>query len=93
MFDPHSNKLMVKIILGLVLGGSYAVVGLGLLLGLVAAGILTRFIASFLVGVSPLDPGVFSAIAAGTLLVAGFAGGVPAWRATRVDPRKALQEE
>jgi putative ABC transport system permease protein len=80
-------------ILGLVLGGSYLVVGLGLLFGLVAAGVLTRFISSFLVGVSPLDPGVFGVISAGTLVVAAVAGGLPAWRATRVDPRKALQEE
>ncbi len=80
-------------ILGLVLGGSFSVVGLGLLLGLGAAGVLTRFISSFLVGVSPLDPGVFCAIAVGTLSVAGLAGGIPAWRATRVDPRTALQEE
>jgi putative ABC transport system permease protein len=80
-------------ILGLVLRGAMLVSGLGLLLGLIAAGFLTRFLESSLVGVSPLDPTVFTGMALGAMLVAGAAACIPAWRAMLVDLRDAVTQE
>jgi putative ABC transport system permease protein len=46
-----------------------------------------------LYGVSARDPRVFVAVAALLALVALLATIIPAWRATRVDPRIAMRAE
>jgi ABC-type lipoprotein release transport system permease subunit len=46
-----------------------------------------------LFGVSPSDPSTYAAVAAALALVAVFAGALPAWRASRVEPREALQAD
>jgi putative ABC transport system permease protein len=76
------------------------VTGLGLKLTLigVAAGTglavaLARLISDFLFGVKPVDPATFAAVAAMLMCVALAACGLPAYRASRVDPMVALREE
>ena len=69
------------------------VAAIGIALGLVLAGFVTRSLALKLYDVAPLDPPTFAAV---TLLIAGAAlaaAFVPAWRATRVDPVVALRYE
>ena len=63
------------------------------LFGLVASVGAARLIRSMLCGTEPLDPAVFGAVAATLLLVAVLACMVPAWRASRLDPMKALRTE
>jgi ABC-type antimicrobial peptide transport system permease subunit len=66
---------------------------LGLVLGLAGAFAATRVIASLLFGVTTKDPFTFVAAAALLAIVALLACYVPAWRATKVDPLKALRYE
>ena len=59
---------------------------------LIAAG-AAHLIADLLLDVSPRDPAVFAAVAAGVLAVGTLASLWPALRASRVDPAEALRAE
>jgi predicted permease len=78
-------------ILWMVLAQSARLSLVGVGAGVIAAVGLTRLIARLLFGVATTDPVVYGAIAAVFLLVAAAASLGPAWRATRVDPVKALR--
>jgi predicted permease len=65
----------------------------GVALGLAGAAALTRVLARLLYDVSPTDPLTFGAAAALLLAAATAAGWVPARRAARVDPTRALQAQ
>ena len=67
--------------------------GIGLACGLVAAWLLTRVLASVLVGVGPTDFYAFAGALALFFAIAGVAAAVPAWRATRLNPTTALRQE
>lgn len=66
---------------------------LGLVLGLAASVAAARMIASMLYGTEALDGVVFAAVSGALLLVAALACAVPAWRASRLDPMRALRTE
>jgi len=80
-------------LLRLVLAAGLRVVGLGMILGLIAAFWLTRALNSMLVEVSAVDPIAFVAAVATLFLVSVAAILVPSLRATRLDPNIALQAE
>jgi macrolide transport system ATP-binding/permease protein len=72
-------------------GMTLGLVGLGI--GLLVALLLTPLMASVLVGVDPRDAATFGGISALLAAVVFFACYLPAHRATRVDPTKALRAE
>jgi len=80
-------------IVRLVLRQALALVAVGTALGLLGAASAARFVEPLLFRVSGTDPATYAAVGAALLLVAALAGSLPAWRATRVDPREALQAE
>ena len=65
----------------------------GLVLGLIAALVMTRLLAGILYGVAPTDPATFAAAIAATGIAAVAACWIPARRAGRADPAKSLQAE
>ena len=66
---------------------------LGIAVGLVAAYVLTRVIASLLFGVAPADPATFGGVALVFLAIAWLASYLPARRAASVDPIIAMRAE
>jgi ABC-type antimicrobial peptide transport system permease subunit len=67
--------------------------GTGVLVGLGTALLLTRFMAALLYATSPTDPATFAIVTLLLLGVAFAASYVPATRASRVDPARALRTE
>jgi ABC-type antimicrobial peptide transport system permease subunit len=80
-------------VLRLVLASAARVTVAGAILGLVAAAIVTRWIATLLFGVTPLDPVTFAMVAVVIGATAAAAAAVPAYRAARVDPVVTFREE
>jgi putative ABC transport system permease protein len=80
-------------VLGMVLSQGMAVAGIGLLLGMVGALALSRFLSSMLFEVGARDVIAFIAAPAVLGLVATAACTIPALRATRVDPARTLRQD
>ena len=80
-------------VLALVMKEVGLLVAAGAAIGLAAATVLSRFIESQLFGMKAADPLIFSAATVVLALAAGLAGYIPARRAARIDPIKALRYE
>jgi len=80
-------------ILRMAMGDVALVVSIGLAAGLGASLAVTRYIASFLYGVTATDARTLAAAALFFGAVAAVAGYLPARRASRLDPMNALREE
>jgi predicted permease len=80
-------------VIRLVLGEMAVVVACGLAAGLAAAILSGRFVEAQLFGVKAFDPLVFALSLLALVAAAGIAGLIPAWRASRIDPMRALRHE
>jgi len=80
-------------ILGLVVSQGMRLAAIGAALGIGLAFALTRFLESILYGVGPGDPLTFASVVLLLAAVAAIACGIPARRASRVDPMVALRYE
>jgi len=80
-------------VLALVLKQGFARCGIGLVAGFGLAALATRAVASSLYGVSGADPLVWVSVAGILLVVTLFANLLPARRAMRIDPVRALRAD
>jgi predicted permease len=80
-------------ILNLIVGEGLRMSGAGIGVGLIAAAMVTRVMASMLVGVSPTDGTTFIGIVVLFVAITVAASWLPARRASRLDPMNALREE
>ncbi|MFN0099373.1 MAG: ABC transporter permease [Gemmatimonadaceae bacterium] len=80
-------------VLRLMMSQGFAQLGIGLAIGLVLAGLISRVLTLILFDVKPLDPVVFGAVAVTLMLSGTVACLVPARRATRIDPSEAMRAE
>jgi predicted permease len=80
-------------VIGMVLGGAFRQVGVGLALGIPAAIAASRLMTAQLFGVQPGDPAMLVAATLLLALAALFAAVIPAWRAAAVEPMAALRTE
>jgi len=78
---------------GMVVKQGLAMAAAGAVLGLIAAGALGSLMESVLFGVQPTDPVTYGSVAAALVLVCVLATWIPAARAARVDPSRALRGE
>jgi putative ABC transport system permease protein len=67
--------------------------GIGLLIGIVGALYLSRFMTSLLFEVKPIDPLTFVLVPVLLLVVALLASYIPARQASRIEPARALRTE
>jgi predicted permease len=83
----------VKDLLGMVMSHGLRLTAAGVVIGAVAAAMLTRLMGNLLYQVSPRDPLAFG-LAFAVITIASLAACFfPAWRATRIDPTQALREQ
>jgi ABC-type antimicrobial peptide transport system permease subunit len=80
-------------VLGMILRHGLQVAGIGIVLGLVASALLTRFLQAQLFEVRPIDPSIMALVALFIGIVALVACLVPAGRATRVNPMIVLRQD
>jgi putative ABC transport system permease protein len=80
-------------VIGMVLGGAFWQVGVGLVLGIPAAIGAGRLMSNQLFGVKPWDPVMLALAILVLALAALLAAVIPAWRAAGVEPMIALRTE
>ncbi len=80
-------------VFAMILKQGLSAVVIGLVLGIIAAFALTRFISSWLYGVPASDPLTYTLLSILVLLVATAACLIPAFDAMRVDPVVAIRDE
>ncbi len=78
---------------GMVVRQGLALAGAGVVVGLLAAGLMSSLMSTLLFGISATDPVTYGAVALALIAVATAASWLPAMRAAGVDPSNALRVE
>jgi putative ABC transport system permease protein len=101
MVAERRREIGIRLAIGATRGGIVALVmrqglviaAIGLVAGLAGALGLSRVLASLLFGVGPADPATLAAVIVTLAIVAALACGLPAWRASRLDPNVVLRAD
>jgi predicted permease len=101
MVSQRTNEIGIRMALGaspgevvrMVVGQSMRLAFIGIAVGVLTALALTRLMGSLLFNVAPYDPLTFAAVSAILAAVALLAGWLPARRAARIDPLRALRQD
>ena len=80
-------------IVAMVLGRGARTTAIGIVLGLIAAGVTSRAVSTLLFGVTPLDTASFIAAISALVVISMVACFIPARRASRIDPTSSLRCE
>jgi predicted permease len=80
-------------VLGMVARRSLLLIGAGTIAGLLAALAIGGLLGQILYGVEPHDPATFATVFCSMLLITAVACWIPARRAIRIDPVRALRQE
>ncbi|HXO06076.1 MAG TPA: ABC transporter permease [Candidatus Sulfotelmatobacter sp.] len=99
--EQQFQEIGIRIALGalprdiyrVILKRGFALVAIGIAIGLAGTAAITRLLAAFLFGVTPHDPATIACVVLLFTSVAILACGIPARRAMRVDPMVALRHE
>ncbi len=99
--SQRTRELGIRVALGasrfslkaMVVRNGISLAGTGAAIGLAAAAGLTRIMASWLYGVSALDPFTYAGVSLGVLAAAAAASYLPAHRASTLNPVEALKAE
>jgi len=67
--------------------------GIGVVVGLIGAALLSSSMTTMLFNVRPTEPAVYAAVSFMLISVAALASYLPARRASRIDPLVALRDE
>jgi len=101
LVSRRTREIGIRVALGsdaartfrLVFAEGTTIVAIGLAVGVLGSWGLSRYLASLLYAVRPLDPVIMTLVALIMTAVALLATTLPAWRAARVDPVVALRQE
>jgi len=101
MVAQRTNEMGLRMALGaqrgdvlaLILKRGLTLACIGLVVGLAASALLTRFISSQIYGIHAFDPVTYVVVTALLVAISLLASAAPAWRAARVDPMKTLREQ
>lgn len=99
--SQRTRELGIRLALGasqfemqtMVVRSGVALAGIGAIVGLAASAGLTRIMASWLYGISPLDPLTYAAVPLLVIAAAAAASYLPAHRASALNPVEALRIE
>ncbi len=80
-------------LIGQIVRHGLVLTGIGALIGLAGAALMSRGLTTLLFGVTPHDPVTFIGVIGLLGLLALLASGVPAWRVARIDPATTLRTE
>jgi predicted permease len=101
MVERRRNEIGIRIALGadrhtviaMIMREAAALLGVGLVIGALAAVGAARWASALLFGLRPGDPLTLGTAILALTIVAVLASYVPAWRASRLEPTAALREE
>ena len=80
-------------VMSLVITNAARLIGVGVVVGLVAAAMFSRLITTMLFGVQPLDAATLGLVVIVLLIAGALAIAGPAWRAARIDPAAVLRSK